>query len=221
MSPKRDWLLASFCLLVGGLTLLDQTSGLPTAHSLAKSDSLQRTTDWQGESPISPLGTSTRPPLSPTPPATTTAMPALTATSTPTLRQTPTPTHTPTTTPTQTPTTTPTVVTVRVEGQVVDKITQAGIADVLITLRSDDTVVHAVAARLSTGQVYTTTTDQQGIFVFPAIQQGDYTLSGEKEGAAIIGPALLAVNSEQPLHLLPLESSVPQSKVYLPLVGSS
>lgn len=220
MSPKRYWLLSSFCLLVGGLTLLDQTSGLQTAHLLAKSDSLPRTTNWQGESPISPLVTPTRPPISPTPPATTTAMPALTATPTPTLMQTPTPTHTPTT-PTQTPTTTPTVVTVRVEGQVVDKITQAGIADVLITLSSDNTVVHAVAARLSTGRVYTTTTDGQGIFVFPAIQQGDYTLSGEKEGAAIIGPAPLAVNSEQPLHLSPLEASVPQSKVYLPLVGSS
>lgn len=220
MSPKRYWLLSSFCLLVGGLTLLDQTSGLQTAHSLAKSDSLPRTTNWQGESPISPLVTPTRPPISPTPPATTTAMPALTATPTPTLMQTPTPTHTPTTTPTQTPTTTPTVVTVRVEGQVVDKITQAGIADVLITLVGDDPAVRRATVSLSAGQIYTTTTDLQGIFVFPAVAQGDYRLSGEKHGTIIITPSPLTINADQPVQMPPVEAIIPQPKVYLPLVNN-
>jgi len=86
----------------------------------------------------------------------------------PTATETPTATATPTELPTTTetavpPTATPTVVTILVEGQVLDQATGAGIADVLMTLSGGSELTGLTAPAL-VGQVYTTTTDLDGVF---------------------------------------------------------
>lgn len=141
----------------------------------------------------------------------------------------PTPTATPTTTPSPTllptatetavpPTATPTVVTIRVEGQVLDQATGAGIADVLMTLRDGAERTGASAAAL-TSQVYTTTTDHNGLYVFPAVNPGAYTLTGTKAGVVIAAPVPVTVSGSQPIQVPALVVTPPQPKVYLPLAA--
>jgi hypothetical protein len=120
-------------------------------------------------------------------------------------------------TPTATPTATPIVVTARVEGQVLDEATQTGIPDLLMTLTGSEELTGA--SELARGnQVYTTTTDLNGVYVFPAVELGDYTLTGAKAGTVIVSPAPLTVSGDQPIQVPPLVVSRAQSKIYLPLV---
>lgn len=147
----------------------------------------------------------------------TTSTPTPTPTNTPTASATATLLPTVPATPTEIPTATPTVVTVRVEGQVLDQATGVGMADVLMTL-SGDAELTGTAAALG-GQVYTTTTDLNGDFVFPAVNPGAYTLTGVKAGIVIEAPALITVSGSQPIQVPALLAITAPPKVYLPLVN--
>jgi len=151
---------------------------------------------------------------------TVTPTPIITYTDTPTATDTPLPTSTPTatTTPNLLPTPTPTAVTVRVEGKVLDKTTQAGIADVLMTLWGTNTGAMSASVSFTAGSVYTTTTDLHGVFVFPAVIPGAYTLTGTKAGVVIEVPAPVTVSGGQPIHVPVLVATIAQPKLYLPLV---
>jgi hypothetical protein len=143
-----------------------------------------------------------------------------TATHTPTVTPMNTPTATPTATPTTVPTPTiiPTEVSVRVEGKVLDRETQTGIPDVLMTLAGTDNHIMAVA-ELSVGeQIYTTTTNLNGKFVFPSVKAGAYTLTGVKAGIVIDASMPLTVSGEQSIQVTPLVATTVQPKIYLPLV---
>lgn len=211
MSPNRYLLLFLFCLLAGGLILLDQSK----TRLFAKTGIVVPVQDGQFDSPISPLPSAT-PTISPTPTVTATA--TLPFTITPTASPTATVTPTLTAQATATPTATPTINTVRVAGKVVDNVSGAGIADVLMMLASSDPLTKTTVVPLSTGSVYTTVTDLQGIFVFPAVPLGSYLLSGEKAGTTILTPSPLTINADQPVQMPPVEAIIPQPKVYLPLV---
>lgn len=211
MSPNRYLLLFLFCLLAGALTLLDQNR----PRLFAKTGIVIPVQDGQFDSPISPLPSAT-PTISPTPTVTATA--TLPFTITPTASPTATVTPTLTAQATATPPASPTADTVSVAGKVIDNISGAGIPDVLMTLAGGDPLTKTTAVPLNAGSVYTTITDLQGIFIFPAVQHGVYTFSGEKEGASIIAPAPLTVSSDQPIQLPPLEAALQQSKIYLSLV---
>lgn len=214
---------------------LGPQSPLPTPTATPGSQSPLPTPTNTPNSPLAtPTVTPTDTPLPPTATATETpVLPTATATDTPTLlpfatepataTETPTATATPTASPTATeivapPTATPTVVPIRVEGQVLDQATGAGIADVLMTLRDSTERTEATAATLA-GQVYTTTTDLNGIYVFPAVNPGAYTLTGVKAGVVIAAPAPVTVSGSQPIHVPALLVTPTQPKVYLPLVN--
>ena len=140
------------------------------------------------------------------------------ATPTPTTTPTATPMTTPAATTTPTPTAEPTVVTVRVEGKVLDQETQTGIPDVLMILSS--TSRHAVTASslLASATVYTTTTGLDGTFVFAVVKLGTYTLSGAKAGVVIQSPAPLVISGSGTVPIAPLQATKASAMLYLPLV---
>jgi hypothetical protein len=90
-------------------------------------------------------------------------------------------------------------------------------ADVLMTL-SGDAELTGTAAALG-GQVYTTTTDLNGDFVFPAVNPGAYTLTGVKAGVVIAAPAPVTVSGSQPIQVPVLVVTPTPPKVYLPLTA--
>jgi len=112
----------------------------------------------------------------------------------------------------------PTAVTVWVEGKVLDRETQTGIPDVLMTLVRTDNRTIAVAGLSPGEQVYTTTTDLNGEFVFPGVKAGTYILTGVKAGIMIDSPTPLTISGEQPIQITPLVATTVQPKIYLPLV---
>ncbi|MBX3015850.1 MAG: matrixin family metalloprotease [Caldilineaceae bacterium] len=167
---------------------------------------------YVGDSTPTPMPTATATPTTiPTATATPTIVPS-TTTGTPTV----TPTATPVLTTTPTVTTTPSVVTVRIEGKVLDKETQLGISDVLMTLTGAGQF--SVARGVDGGQVYTTMTDLNGVYIFPAVQLDTYTLSGEKAGTNLVTPVPLTVESEAPIQVPPLEVATTPSQLYLPMI---
>ncbi|MCX6050439.1 MAG: M12 family metallo-peptidase, partial [Chloroflexi bacterium] len=119
-----------------------------------------------------------------TPAATNTPTSVLTSTPTPTVTPTASATPTTTATPTNIPTAEPTAVNVQVTGRLVDPDTQKGIADVLLTLAGASEVARQASspgqAQITSSQVYTTMTDLDGVFVFPAVELGTYSLAGVK-----------------------------------------
>lgn len=174
---------------------------------------------------------------------TTTPTPSLTTTSTatnpptsspgvtptPSAISSPTNTTTPTTTPlaTNTPTATPvpTTVTVRVEGQVIDQNTQAGVPNVLMTLTGASKAVvqgsnldWPASTHIAREQVYTTTTDLNGVYVFPAVKLGAYTLTGVKAGVVIQSSAPLVFSTDGTVQMPPLLVTPAKPTIYLPLV---
>jgi len=136
-----------------------------------------------------------------------------------------TPLNTPIPEPTHTPTPEPTVLTVRVEGQVIEKDTQIGVSDVLITLTDiSDTAVEvnsliSSSASLTTSEpAYTTTTTLNGSFVFPTVKFGTYKLIGLKTGNVIESLESLVINGEAALQLTALSATKENIMLYLPLV---
>lgn len=105
----------------------------------------------------------------------------------------------------------------RVEGQVLDQTTGAGIAEVLMTLNGGTELSGATAAALAS-QVYTTTTDLNGVYVFPAVNPGAYTLTGVKAGIMIAAPAPVTVSGDQPIQVPALVVITAPPRVYLPLI---
>ncbi len=158
---------------------------------------------------------------SPTPITTSTETPTSTLTPVPTatLIETLISTSTSTPEPTITPTAIPAEVTVQVEGKVVDAETQIGIPDVLMTLAEID-VVNVTASSLSmSGQVYTTITDLNGTYLFPAVRLGTYVLTGIKDSAVIAPPEPLVINTNQAVQLTPIVMTIAQRAIYLPIIA--
>jgi len=112
----------------------------------------------------------------------------------------------------------PTAVTVRVEGKVLDQATQIGIPDVTVSLAEHEPA-YQTTARLSVGGgIYTTTTDLDGIYRFPAVNVGTYTLTARKDGVLIETAPLLTLQAGQAVEIEPLVARPAESTVYLPLV---
>lgn len=185
----------------------------PTASPTPTVTPTVTATDTPTDTPLPPTATTTETPVPPT----------ATVIDTPTLLPTATETATPTAPPTATetaapPTATPMIITIRVEGQVLDQATGAGIADVLMTLSNGTESTETTAAALA-GQAYTTTTDLNGFYVFSAVKPGAYTLTGTKAGVVIAAPAPVTVSGDRAIQVPVLVVTPTQPKVYLPLVN--
>ncbi|CAN5609361.1 zinc-dependent metalloprotease family protein [soil metagenome] len=197
---------------------IDQSGSIATSTSTAMSTTTPTDTDT-----ATPTGTATAtntPTTTPTKVATSTPTPTVIPTITPT----PTDTPTPTATPTNIPTAEPTVVTVQVEGKVVDPNTQNGIPDIVMSLTgASDRAVQAsgvnASASVASGQVYTTTTDLDGVFVFPAVQLGTYRLAGVKGDQVFEFPEPLVISPGRAVQLAPLPAIPAGSSVYLPYIN--
>ncbi|MCX6048807.1 MAG: hypothetical protein NT075_27215, partial [Chloroflexi bacterium] len=73
-------------------------------------------------------------------------------------------------------------------------------------------------AQITSSQVYTTMTDLDGVFVFPAVELGTYSLAGVKGDQVFEFPEPLVISPGGSVEIPPVLVTPVNRSIYLPFV---